>query len=227
MKTVWIVACLAFAGCSPVNPQATPADIATLRPEPEPTLGPGDEIEIKFYYTPELNERQTIRPDGRISMPLVNDLAAAGLTVPQLHRALVRAYASQLQAPEITVLLRTQAGSRIFIAGEVTQQGAQPLTAPTTVSQAITMAQGLKNTAYRSQVLVIRTSDGHAQAHVVDLEKVLKGEAPEQDVLLQPRDIVYVPRSPIAEVDQFVDQYIRQVLPVQPNFTYQVGTGFP
>jgi len=216
---------LALAACGPVNPAARPADTADFAPAAEPALQPGDEVEVKFRYTPELDERQVIRPDGRIAMPLIDGVPAAGLSVPQLHDALVRAYARQLAAPELSVLLRSAAAERVFVAGEVNRQGAEALTGPLTVSQAVALAEGLKPTAYRSQVLVIRRGAGRSEVRVVDLGSVLKGETPRQDVSLQPADIVYVPRSPIAEVDQFVDQYIRQALPTQTSFSYVLGPG--
>lgn len=215
---------LALAHCATRNPDTRPAEVGEFKPAQAYRLQPGDEIEIKFYYTPELNERETIRSDGKISMALIDDVGAAGMTVSELHDALRKAYAGQLTDPELTVLLRNPAANRIYVAGEVNLQGAQALSGPTTVSRAVIAAQGLKNSAYRSQVLVVRPeADGHDAVRVVDLGRVLKGEAAGQDVLLQAQDIVYVPSSPIADVDQFVDQYIRQAIPVSGAVTYNFG----
>jgi exopolysaccharide biosynthesis WecB/TagA/CpsF family protein len=213
---------LAMGGCAATgNPQARQADAADFHPVAEFPLQPGDEVEVKFPFTPELDERQAIRSDGNISLALIDDVHAAGLTVDGLHDVLVRRYANQLRRPELTVLLRGTASNRAFVGGEVVQQGPVALVAPTTVSQAVLMAQGMKDTAYQSQVLVMRPEpDGHAAVRVVDLGRVLRGEDPKQDVTLQPMDIVYVPQSPIARVDLFVDQYIRRILPTQPNIGY-------
>ena len=215
----------ALASCAAThNRDAKPASVVEFKPSAEYRLQAGDEVEIKFYYTPELNERENIRGDGKISLALVNDVPAAGLTVGQLRDAVRQAYAKQLTDPEPTILLRNPAANRIFVAGEVVQQGAQALVGPTTVSRAVILAQGLKATAYRSQVLVVRPEpDGRDAVRVVNLGKVLKGEAPAEDVVLQAQDLVYVPTSPIADVDQFVDQYIKQAIPITASATYELG----
>jgi polysaccharide biosynthesis/export protein len=220
------VLAMGLSACSPVsdNPDALPANVADFPPMAGDRLLPGDTVEVKFYYTPELNERETIRPDGMISLGLIPDVNAAGMTIPELRMALVKAYSTQLVSPDLTVLLREQPSNRVFIAGEVGQSGPQSIVGGLTVSRAIALAQGMKTTAYGSQVLVIRTGpDGKRQVRVVDMDGILHGsaDADAQDVALQPFDLVFVPRSPIADVDLFVDQYIRKVLPVTPTLGVQ------
>ena len=130
----------------------------------------------------------------------------------------MQAYAAYLKAPDLAVLVRAQPSNRVFVAGEVNQQGAQPLVGGTTISHAVAAAAGLKTTAYTSQTLLVRSGpDGRREVRVIDLGKVLRGEMPEQDVELQAFDFVFVPRSPVADVDLFVEQYIRGLLPIQSD----------
>ncbi len=213
---------LALVGCGGSSPAPALADAASLRPAPASVLHAGDEIEVKFFYTPELSERQVIRPDGMIALALIGEVTAAGLSVPELRARLLQAYAATLKAPDLAVLVRAQPSNRVFVAGEVNQQGAQPLVGGTTITQAVAAAAGLKTTAYTSQTLLVRTRpDGTRDVRSIDLDRVLRGEAPDQDVELQAFDLVFVPRSPIANVDLFVEQYIRGLLPFNPTLTVQ------
>lgn len=186
-------------------------------------LSVGDEVEVKFYYTPELNEKQIIRPDGMISMQLIDDVQAGGLTVEELRTNLRAGYAKQLKQPELEVLVTTLSSGRIFVGGEVIQQGPVPLIGQITVSQAILLAHGLKPTAYTSKVLVIHRGDkGQPVTRTVNVARILRGH-PQDDIVLGTQDIVFVPRSPIAQVDQFVDQYIRQAVPISGSAYYTIN----
>ncbi len=186
-------------------------------------LSVGDEVEVKFYYTPELNEKQIIRPDGMISMQLIDDVKAGGLTVEELRTNLRAGYAKQLKQPELEVLVTTLSSGRIFVGGEVIQQGPVPLIGQVTVSQAILLAHGLKPTAYTSKVLVIhRGEKDKPVTRTVNVARILRGH-PQDDIVLGTQDIVFVPRSPIAEVDQFVDQYIRQAVPISGSAYYTIN----
>lgn len=192
--------------------QPTSAPLAYL-------LQPGDNIEIKFAYVPDLNQAQIIRPDGKISLPLVHDVTAAGMTPGDLQDALLKRYQdTALKSPELVVIVREFNSNKIYIGGEVGQPGAQPLLTPTTVLQAILQANGFKNTARANEVLLIRQHTGGGYDwQVLNLEKALAGQDFAGNIPLAPRDVIYVPRSDIANVDVFVDQYIRQVLPIAPG----------
>jgi protein involved in polysaccharide export with SLBB domain len=220
-----------ISACSePVKPDATGLAPATAEaPQPIPfRLGVGDEVSVKFYYTPELNEAQPIRPDGKISMPLIDDVQAAGLTVEDLRNQLRTAYAKHLKDPELEVVIPVLASARIFVGGEVGLAGAQPLVGGTSVSRAIFTAQGAKPTAYLKEVIVIHPgADGHPIVRTVNIQAALDGDDPSQDIMLSAQDVVYVPRSPIANADVFVDQYIRQLLPFSTNMSYNINSYKP
>lgn len=218
----------ALIGCNGVRDESPPrtANASTMVPPASATpyvIQAGDDLEVKFQLTPELNERQIVRPDGKISLQLVDaDIAAAGLTVEQLRTTLHTAYAGQLREPQIAVLVREFGQHRVFVGGEVGLTGPQPLTRPTTVRQAILQAQGFKDTAYPSQVILYRQPPGaEASWQVLNLTEYPSEAGGDQDVLLAPLDVVYVPRSPIANVGRFVELYMRRLLPISPSILIQ------
>jgi polysaccharide export outer membrane protein len=213
---------LALAACEwaprlsktdPVFPNlATPLPAQVSAPY---VLQPGDVLAVKFYRVPELNEEVTIRPDGMISLQLVNEVRAAGLTPAALDDELKRRYATELASPEVAVIVKTPASARVYVGGEVGKQGVLQLTAGLTLYQAIQDAGGFAKTAHRKEVILIRRGpDGVPTGRSIDVRPIQTGAHPEEDVPLQPYDVVFVPRSKIANVDVFVEQYIRNALPV-------------
>jgi protein involved in polysaccharide export with SLBB domain len=222
--TVSCVAMLALvAGCK--NNKALPASEAASRPvEVRPVLGAGDELEIKFYYAPELNIQQKVRPDGMISLQLVGDVQAAGLTPTELDAKLQELYASQLKTPEVAIIVRGQSSRRVYVAGEVARPGVIDMPASLNVWEAIITAGGFNmRNADRQQIVVVRTSpDGKRQGYLVNLENEMLGAAAEP-FALAPMDIVYVPRETIVDVGDWVDKNINKVVP--SPFVYTVQTG--
>ncbi|MGB0910521.1 MAG: polysaccharide biosynthesis/export family protein [Nitrospirales bacterium] len=183
-------------------------------------IQPGDELDVKFFYNADLNESITVRPDGRISLQLVGETMAAGRTPRALTELLTNEYAKELKKPDITVIVRSF-GARIYVDGEVSKPGELDLKGPLTVMQAISQAEGATEKAWQ-EALVIRRIQGKEPLVIpVNINAVLTGEDFSQDIGLVPFDIVYVPRSPIANVNLWVDQYIRKNIPI--NF----GAFFP
>lgn len=174
----------------------------------------GDELDIKFYFSPELNERVTVRPDGRISLQLADEVPAAGLTSAELRESLTKKYSKELKKPVIAVIVKSFSSQRVYIDGEVQRPGMFPLAVGTTVRQAISQAGGFKDTGRTSNVAVIRQGP-EDKPHVipVDMQKVADGSDLGQDIVLQPYDIVLVPKKTIANVNLWVDQYINQNVP--------------
>ncbi|GJL49378.1 polysaccharide biosynthesis/export family protein [Candidatus Nitrospira salsa] len=212
-----------LAACSPSVVVKSPTSVGspgTTVGQVGPTLmkeyiiQPGDELDIKFFYNPDLNELVTVRPDGRISLQLVGETIAAGRTPYSLTELLKKEYDRELKQPEITVIVRSF-GARIFVDGEVEKPGELELTGPLTVMQAISRAEGATDEAW-DQALIIRRIQGKQPFVIaIDIKSVLSGEDFSQDIGLVPFDIVYVPRSPIADVNLWVDQYIRQNIPIR------------
>lgn len=188
-------------------------------------IGPGDQIEIKFFYNPELNESFTVRPDGKISPQLIDEVTAAGLTPVELGKTLKEMYATELASPVVTVVLRTSSSQKIFVDGEVGHAGVVPLSGPMTVAQAIISSGGLKETARPHEIIVIRKKDdssGYTYI-VVDEKGFIQGTDTREDIMLRPYDIVYVPSSPIADVGKFMDLYVRNILAVPNEFLIYYG----
>jgi len=190
-------------------------------------LHPGDALTIKFYATPDLNEQTLIRPDGRVAMPLIGEVDAAGLSVPEFQAKLKEAYHGTLKNPQINVSVGAFDKQRVFVGGEVTHAGVLPLHDGMTALQAIHMAGGYRDTAEPTEVLVIREAKpGQPELLMVDLQTGLDEFYGVRDLPLTPHDIVMVPMSTIAKMDKFVDQWINQLIPVARSFSlnYNMGT---
>jgi len=217
---------LALAGCS--SSATGRARAGAIQPPSTYTakeyrIQPGDQLDIKLFYNPELNEQLTVRTDGRITLQLVNDVVAAGLTPAELTAVLTKAYAGDLANPKVAVIVRTSIADRVFVDGEVNRAGLITLTGPMTVLQSISQAGGMKDTAKMEEVIVLRKGeDGKMTAIRADLENVLQGAGAQQDILLRPNDIVYVPKSTISNVNSWIDQYIRKNIPLPIGLGYSL-----
>ena len=183
-------------------------------------LTPGDVISIEFLYWPELNVEQEIRPDGKVSLGLVGHELVAGKTVDELDAHLRTLYADKINEPEITTVVRSFANRRIYITGEVQTPGFIDLTHQMTALEAVMASGGFdKRSANLEDVVVIRHVEGERYAKLINFNLPLND--PGSDLLLAPRDIIYVSRTTIDEVNQWVDQYINRVIPA-PVWTYSV-----
>lgn len=189
----------------------------------------GDELDIRVYNISELAALAKIRPDGKISLLLLNDVQAAGLTPSQLAKSLSDQYAKDYRNPRVTVIVKNLESQNVYVGGEVALPGLVPIPGELTITAAVMRAGGFKESAQLKSVILLRKSDdGKPTAAKFNLQRVLKGA--EDDVKLRPYDVVYVPRSKIASVDLFMKQYVRDVLPVPltAGFSYLLnGTVIP
>lgn len=190
--------------------------------EPDYRFYPGDELEISLASAPELNKTVTVQPDGRISLPLIPAVMAADRTIPELQESLARAYSTQLLRPQVDVIAKA-APLKIFVGGEVGNPGVIDLTGDADALRAIIQAGDFKTTADRSAVYIIRRGpDGRGMMRRADLFRGLRNA--EADLVpLRRFDIVYVPRSGVAEASLFVQQYFRDLSPIQFGFSYALG----
>lgn len=193
-----------------------PADPITAPPaeQEQYRLQPGDVVDVRFFYNPELNEQNVqIRPDGRISLQLVGDVQFAGKTAEELSAELVKRYAADLKSPRITIQLRGYAAQKAFISGEVPKPGLISLSTPMTVLSAISEAGGITIRGNRNRVVLIRKMpDGKPASREIQL---FASNKPTQIAMtpLQPFDVILVPESRVVRVGRWVDQYIRQLSP--------------
>jgi len=184
-------------------------------PSPPPyRIQNGDQLAIRFYRNPELNNDVTVRPDGMISLPLIDDVPASGITPKALGDDLETRYKTELAVPDVTVIVTKFGGQRVFIGGEVNTPSEQELVSGLTAYSALMKAGGLKNPARLSQVILIRRGpEGKPLGTSLDLTTVEAGTHPDQDVSLEPFDIVVVPKSTVGNVNLFVELYITRNLP--------------
>ena len=176
------------------------------------TIAAGDRLDIKFFYNPELNESVTVRPDGVISLQLIDEIQAAGLKPAELDQKLTDLYSRELRKPVLTVIVRSFTRQRIYVGGEVNTPGLIVLPAGMTTLQAIFQSGGFKETADPEETLVIRKGENSKPVPIrIDLAAVMDADGG-SDFKLQPDDIVYVPKSSIANTNKFIDEYIGGLL---------------
>jgi polysaccharide export outer membrane protein len=189
---------------------------------------PGDQIEVTMYSAPELTRTVIVAPDGRISMPLIAPMVAANLTANELREALVSAYAPHLRMPEIDVAARGFASRQVFVGGEVARPGIYEMPAGIDTFQAIMLAGGFLSSARRGDVLVLsRGGSGESLVREVDLSsRAMRAGFPGATPLSR-YDVVYVPRSHISQVGLFMQQYVRDALPVNFSLFYDVNGANP
>ena len=188
VKLVAIIVVLSVAACAPtsnISPSAISFQDEMATHDPMVVLGPGDVIDVKFRFTPELDYQQSIRPDGKISLLMVDEVTVAGLTPEGLDKHLTQLYSTKLKSPEITVFVVSLTKPVIYVTGQVERPDAYNLEPGTTVIKAIAMAGGFTEIASQSKVKIIRKVNGNEQV----FEKVSLQEK------LMPEDVMVVPES--------------------------------
>ena len=190
--------------------------------DPSYRLYPGDELDVVVPSAPELNKTVTVQPDGRIMAPLLAPVMAAGKTAGELEQSLSAAYSSHLLRPGVEVVVKAQP-LKVFVGGEVGKPGVYDMPGDIDALRAIVQAGGFVSGAKRSQVVIIRRGhDGRPMLRTVNFDHPDRGDRVDL-VPLRRFDVVYVPRTGLAEVGDFMTQ-VRNALPVQ--FSYAFG-GIP
>lgn len=187
----------------------------------------GDILDIRLMLNPELNEEVAVRPDGHISTTVVPDEVAYNRTVPELTAALREDYSKDLRNPRISVVVKSFAPTRIYVGGEVNNPGEFINVGPTlTLSQAIARAGGQKVRGDTDAVFIIRRGPNDVpEFFATHYNAVIHGRDPLADVRLAPYDVVYVPKTGVAEVFDFFNQYLQQFVPISWGFSYLVNPG--
>ena len=204
-----------------IDPQEESLDAAL----PPYIIQPDDELSVKFYYSAHLNQKAVVRPDGFISLQLVHDVRAASLTVSELTKVLKNKYAKFLKEPEISVSVDSLNSQKVYVDGEVVTPGMIKMDSYMTILQAISRAGGLKDGSRDDEVIVIRRNGLKKPfVKIVNVEDAMTGVDITQDIPLKAHDIIYVPKSAIANVNTWVDLYIRKNLPIGVGYsvTYDV-----
>jgi len=187
-------------------------------------LQPGDAINVAFYLNPKLNENVVIRPDGRISLQLIDEVEVAGLTPQQLENLLNKRYKPFLKKPMASVKIKSFGGQKVYVGGQVNSPGIINLRGSTNVVQAIFEAGGLRTDANMSDVLIIsRGANNIPAARKVNLKKAFKGKLSEGEIRLKPYDMVYVPKSLIVKANEFIYHVYNFIPPnIWFGFSYEL-----
>ncbi|HYB94109.1 MAG TPA: polysaccharide biosynthesis/export family protein [Vicinamibacterales bacterium] len=156
-------------------------------------IGTDDMLSIVYWKDKDMSADAKVRPDGRIALPLINEVQAAGLTPEQLQQKLTEESKKYLEDASITVVVREINSRKAFITGEVNKPGPYPLTAPTTVMQLISLAGGLRDYANSKNIMIMRTENGKQTALKFNYKEVASGKKLNQNIELKPGDTVVVP----------------------------------
>jgi polysaccharide export outer membrane protein len=201
---------LAAMALSVVSASAQPPSAAPATPRPAtpaqppqmpagaqvPTgyvIGPDDVLAVVFWRDKDMSAEVTVRPDGKITLPLINEVQAAGQTPEQLRDTLQQAATKFLEDPTVSVVVKTINSRKVFITGQVAKPGAYSLSPPTTVMQLIAMAGGLLEFADSKNITIIRNENGKPTAYQFNYKDVVKRKNLKQNIELKPGDTVVVP----------------------------------
>jgi protein involved in polysaccharide export with SLBB domain len=209
-------------GCGPAItvPELSPAEVPRMDALGGPAAGiyrvePGDSLDIHYTFHDEMNQKETVRPDGRIRAAQVGEIPVAGLTTREIAAALAARTGGELRDPEVVVTIASYAPRTVYVAGEVDKPGPIPFRRGLTALQAIAQAGGLKETALASTVVLVRPAgtEGRTLSRTLDLDRALH-EGAREPLFLAPRDVVFVPRTGVAEADIWVHQHFTKLVPL-------------
>jgi protein involved in polysaccharide export with SLBB domain len=232
-----LVGLLAAAGCSsrapaaPVMDRALPigglAAVNSVQTG-EYRVGLGDTLRVRFLFHNELDSEPEVRQDGHITITGLGDFQAYGVTTRELEQDIYRRASLTYRNPQVGVVVTKQSVHRAYVGGEVGRPGYVDLRPGMTALRAIFMTGGFQDTAKVDNVLHVRwADDGTYNAEVLNLRQVLETGDPRGDALLTANDVVFVPKTPIANADLWVRQYILDLIPIRPPTTRFDPVPFP
>ena len=171
----------------------TQASSAALETDPAYKIGPQDMLRIDVWKEPDVSRVVPVRPDGKITLPLLNDVQAAGLTPVQLAAKIADGLKKYITSPQVTVGVTEINSRRIFVTGEVTRAGAFPLLPNMTVLQALSSSGGFTQFARLKNIYILRMEDGKQVKHAFNYKDAVSGKHPEQNIILEGGDVIVVP----------------------------------
>lgn len=156
-------------------------------------IGAEDELQIAVWREPELTTAVVVRPDGKITLPLLNDVSVAGMRTEELQKLLTEKLAPFVNEPQVTVIVRTIRSRKVFLVGQIPHPGSYPLGGRKTVMQVLAEAGGLTPFAKASGIYILRNQEGHQSRIGFNYSKAVKGEGAKNDIVLFPGDMIVVP----------------------------------
>ncbi|MFH1861471.1 MAG: polysaccharide biosynthesis/export family protein [bacterium] len=179
---------------------------------PEYFIDFGDLLEIKFFNNERFNEIIRVRPDGRITLQRIGDLLVVGQTPQQVDSLITANYSLIIKDPDITVFMREFGTPEVYVLGEVPRPGGYPYRGRLSALQAVALAGGPGREAKMGSVLIIRQDKGDLVAARWALKDIMTGDITRGDPLVRPFDVIYIPRTFISKVSEFLDQYLFAIL---------------
>jgi polysaccharide export outer membrane protein len=161
--------------------------------DPNYIIGPEDELIVNVWKEVDLSRSVPVRPDGKISLPLLNDVQASGLTPMQLGTEITTRLKKFIADPQVTIIVSRVNSQRIYIVGEVNHAGAFPLVPNMTVLEALSSAGGCSPFAKQTKIYILRLENGQEIRRPFNFKEVLSGQRMEQNILLKPADTIVVP----------------------------------
>jgi polysaccharide export outer membrane protein len=196
---IMMALCVLMAACSASLPSVSTlareqqAAQTAVSSDDSYVLGPGDLLAVDLWREPELSKQTSVRLDGKISLPLVNEVDAGGLTCSELRRQLTEKYQNFVSAPVVSVTVVESRSKKIYVSGKVVKPGEYPLQKNMTVAHAISLAGGLTEWADASDIKLIRKMKGVQKTFRVDYNAIVSGKDLSQNVLVEPDDTIFVP----------------------------------
>jgi polysaccharide biosynthesis/export protein len=169
------------------------AAVKSVTDDPNYAIGPEDELYVNVWKEPDISRTVPVRPDGKISLPLLNDVQASGLTPMQLGSEIKERLKKFISEPQVTIIITKINSQRVFLVGEVTRAGAYPLLANMNVLQALSSAGGFTQFANLKKIHVLRMENGKQISLPFRYKDVASGHHPEQNISLRPGDTIVVP----------------------------------
>ena len=195
--TRWLLFCIILFGIGLFSAENTAAKTVETKKKTKSdfryTIGPMDVLEIHVWKEPDFSRTLLVRPDGQITMPLIGDIQASGMSTLALKNLISIKLKRFLVNPEVTVLLEESNSKKFYIIGKVNLPGTYPLNYNMTVLQALSVAGGLAEWADKDSIRIIRRSGGKKVILKFDYDRAISGKNLEQNILLKPNDTIIVP----------------------------------
>jgi polysaccharide export outer membrane protein len=201
-KIITLIICLVSLLCLPVQGFSQQTPPATAPPPPETkiaadsdsyVIGPEDMLDIYVWKETDLSRKVPVRLDGKISIPLVGEIQAAGITPLQLKEQLIRKFKDFVEVPNVTVTVLEANSFKVFISGQVAKPGVYTLRSETSFLQFISLAGGFTEWANQRKILLVRQDQGKEKRFTINYKKIISGEDLSQNMALKPGDTIIVP----------------------------------
>jgi len=218
--TLMTVATL-LSGCASNQAKGPAAFVMPAPPQEqgEYVLQVGDAIDVTFYYHPDNNQTNLlVRPDGKVYLPLIGEVQAAGLTAPQVAEEIIKRSSASLRDPKVAVNVRTLNPTRVFVGGEVFKPGFVNYTPGLTAVQAVMQVGGWRDTADLQEVVLLQKvsdSSNEYRPSKINLGKVVELGDTKADIVLGPSDVLVLPKTGIARANLWMQQYVINMIPIR------------